>query len=112
MGGGNPLSIIRSLTQDIHVNIFNKILNNSFDGLFPSDYYTRMNSTWNAPDAQDWSTLQNNTSGNCIRVAWNPGSDRDNFSYVELDKATVYNGDTHSVGWVYSHFRPIFEIRD
>ena len=108
---GNSLSIIRSLTQDIHVNIFNKIMNNSFDGLLPLDYYTRMDSTWNAPEAHDWSTLQNNTSGNCIRVAWNPGSG-DNFSYVALDKATVYNGDVYHVGWVYSHFRLILEIRD
>ena len=70
-GGGNSLSIIRSLTKDIHVNIFDKILNNSFDGLFPLDYYTRMDSTWNAPNGYDWSTLQNNTSGNCIGVALN-----------------------------------------
>lgn len=112
MGGGNSLSIIRSLTKDIHINIFNRILNNSFDGLFPLDYFTRMDSTWNAPEAHDWSTLQNNTSGNCIRVVWQPNGDKDNFSYVPLDKATVYNGSLYGVGWVYSHFRPMFEIRD
>ena len=110
-GGSNSLSIIRSLTQDIHVNIFNKILNNSFDGLFPSDYYTRMNSTWNALDGQDWSTLQNNISGSCKRVAWNSGSG-DNFSYVDLDKSRVYNGAVYLIGWVYSQFRPMFEIKD
>lgn len=113
--GGNSLSIIRSLTKDIHVNIFDKILNNSFDGLFPLDYYTRMDSTWNAPNVSDWSALQNNTSGNCIGVVLNTSGYEDTFSYAALDKATVYNGAIQSsLGWrwVYSQFRPIFEIRD
>lgn len=85
-------------------------MNNSFDGLFPSDYYTRMDSTWNAPEAHDWSALQNNTSGNCIQVVWN-ASGGDNFSYVAMDKAAIYN-NVYLVGYVYSTFRPMFEIRD
>lgn len=114
MGGGNSLSIIRSLTKDIHVNIFDKILNNSFDGLFPLDYYTRMDSTWNAPNVSDWSALQNNTSGNCIQVVVDADESGygNTFFYKALDKATVYNGGITHIGWVYSSFRPMFEIKD
>ena len=54
-------------------------MNNSFDGLFPLDYYTRMDSTWNAPNGYDWSTLQNNTSGNCIGVVLNTSGYEDEF---------------------------------
>lgn len=87
-------------------------MNNSFDGLLPLDYHTRMSSTWNAPDSQDWSTLQNNTSGNCIHVVVDRNGYENTFFYKVLDKATVYNGPVNSVGWVYSSFRPMFEIKD
>ena len=116
VGGGNSLSIIRSLTKDIHVNIFDKILNNSFDGLFPLDYDTRMDSTWNAPNVHDWSALQNNTSGNCIQVVVDAdhesGYGGNTFFYKAVDKATVYNGGIPSVEWIYSSFRSMFEIKD
>lgn len=72
-----------------------------------------MDSTWNAPNGYDWSTLQNNTSGNCIGVVLDTSSyEEDTFFYTALDKATVYNGPVHSVGWVYSSFRPMLEIKD
>jgi hypothetical protein len=39
-------------------------------------------------------------------------SDENIFFYKALDKATVYNGGIPSVGWIYSSFRPMFEIKD